>query len=68
MIDMWSRSRAPFARQQAARVALANGRPLTSRQLAARGSSWRAVMDLLADREIVLAGSNERAQVLYALA
>lgn len=55
-------------RRERAYTALAAGVPMTSRQLANRGSSWRTVMDMLAEGEIVLVRSNGRAQVLYALA
>lgn len=55
-------------RRERAYSALAGGAQMTSRQLANRGSSWRTVMDMLAEGEIILVRSNERAQVLYALA
>lgn len=66
MIDLWTRSRSPFAREQAVRRALAPaGVQLTSRQLANRGASWRTVMDLLASGEVEIVGVTARAQVLY---
>lgn len=64
MVDLWTRRKAPFAHEQAARVALANGRR-TMPQLLARGASWRAVMDLLASGELTIVGSDSRARVIY---
>ena len=54
-------------REHAVRKALREHGPLTSRQLAARGGSWRTVMDLLAHGEIEIAGPNDRAQLVYRL-
>lgn len=65
MVNLWTRSKAPFAHEQAARKALANGRRLTMPQLLVRGASWRAVMDLLAAGEVSIVGANDRARVIY---
>lgn len=51
-------------RMERARVVLAR-EPMTFRRLAVRGVSWRAVMDLLADGEVSIAGSDRRARVIY---
>lgn len=50
-------------RMERARVAL--GEPMTFPRLQARGVSWRAVMDLLADGEVDIVGSDSRARVIY---
>ena len=55
-------------REHRVREALrASDEPMTSRQLARRGGSWRTVMDLLAWGELEIAGPNDRAQLLYQL-
>lgn len=40
----------------------------TTRQVQGANGSWRAIMDLVAAGHVVQVGSNDRAQVLYALA
>jgi len=65
MVNLWGARKAPFAHEHATRTALAGDVCLTSRQIANRGGSWRAVMDLLANGELEIVGVTARAQVLF---